>query len=103
LNGNSYVGSSVNLGRRFLEYFKIDYLNRNNMVISKALLKHGYSSFSLEILEYCEPKKCIEREQYYLDLLKPEYNILLNAGSLLGFKHSDEAIAKMSIKAKAKI
>jgi group I intron endonuclease len=64
------------------------------MLIHKALLKYRYSSFSLEILEYCEPKKCIEREQYYLDLLKPEYNILKNAGSLLGFKHSEETKAK---------
>jgi group I intron endonuclease len=61
------------------------------MLIHKALLKYRYSNFSFEILEYCEPKKCIEREQYYLDLLKPEYNILKNAGSPLGFKHSEES------------
>jgi len=50
----------------------------------------------LEILEYCEPEKCIEREQYYIDLLKPEYNLLKVAGSLLGFKHSEETKAKLS-------
>ena len=31
----------------------------------------------------------IEREQYYLDLLCPEYNILKIAGSSAGHKHSD--------------
>jgi len=30
----------------------------------------------LEILEYCDPLNIISREQYYLDNLKPEYNIL---------------------------
>ena len=35
-------------------------------------------------------------EQYFLDLLKPEYNILLTAGSPLGYKHNDETKAKMS-------
>jgi group I intron endonuclease len=53
----------------------------------------------LEILEYCAAEKCLEREQYYLDLLTPEYNILKVAGSSLGRKHSDEAKAKMREKA----
>ena len=64
------------------------------MVIYKALLKHGYSNFKLEILEYCAPKECIEREQYYLDSLKPEYNIFKIAGSSLGHKHTEETLAK---------
>jgi group I intron endonuclease len=66
------------------------------MVIYKALLKYGYANFSLEILEYCEPSKCVEREQYYLDLLKPEYNILPTAGSSFGFRHSEESKKKIS-------
>ena len=40
--------------------------------------------FMLEILEYCDPDMVIEREQYYIDTLKPEYNILKTAGSLKG-------------------
>jgi hypothetical protein len=54
-NGNKYVGSSVNLRIRFFEYFNTNYLERNkNMPICLALLKYGYSNFSLEIVEYCE-------------------------------------------------
>lgn len=64
------------------------------MVIYKALLKDGYSNFKLEILEYCAPKECIEREQYYLDYLNPEYNIFKIAGSSLGHKHTEETLAK---------
>lgn len=41
---------------------------------------------------------CVEREQYYIDLFDPEYNILKTAGSSLGFKHTDEAIDKMRTK-----
>jgi len=44
-------------------------------VIYSALLKNGHGSFKLDIIEYCN-KADIIREQYYLDLLKPEYNIL---------------------------
>jgi len=34
--------------------------------IYSALLKYGYSNFSLDILEYCEIDALIEREQYYI-------------------------------------
>lgn len=67
------------------------------MTINRALLKYGYSGFKLEILEYCEPSKCIEREQYYLDLLNPEYNISLMAcAPMTGRNHSEEAKKRIS-------
>jgi hypothetical protein len=46
------------------------------MLINKALLKFSYSGFKLDILEFCNKGEVIAREQYYLGLLKPEYNIL---------------------------
>lgn len=67
------------------------------MLICKALLKNGYSKFELKILEYCDITDVIKREQHYMDLLKPEYNILKIAGSTLGFRHSKETLAKMSV------
>ena len=51
------------------------------MNICRALLKYGYSNFSLSIIEYCDANNCLAREQYYIDLLEPEYNILKHAGS----------------------
>lgn len=66
------------------------------MLIYKALLKYGYSQFKFEIIEYCDPSKLIEREQYYIDSLKPEYNVLKTAGSSLGAKHSEETKAKIA-------
>lgn len=64
-------------------------------MVYSSLLKNGYSNFSFEILEYCEKSLAIKREQYYIDLYKPEYNILKTAGSRLGSKHSEETIAKI--------
>lgn len=46
----------------------------------------------MDIIEYCSPKDLINREQYYLQNLKPAYNILKTEGSLLGFKHSKATI-----------
>nr|UYR50730.1 hypothetical protein [Morchella crassipes] len=58
-----------------------------------ALLKYGYSNFSLEILEYCESNNRHERENHYFRLLKPEYNIIHDVTPF-----SDETILKMSEK-----
>jgi len=48
------------------------------MQISRAILKHGHENFSLTILKYYEPEKCIEREKYYIYLFGSEYNIIKN-------------------------
>jgi hypothetical protein len=48
-------------------------------------------------------KKTIEkREQYYLDMLKPNLNINKTAGSTLGYKHSEEMRKKMGLERKGK-
>lgn len=49
-------------------------------------------------MEYCDRKDTINREQYYMDTFKPEYNILKFAGSNIGFVHSSETIEKIRIK-----
>lgn len=98
-NGKSYIGSSVKLENRLKNYFNLSFLKyqvKNQQgKIYKAILKNGYCNFSLEIFEYCEPINIIETEQYYIDLLKPEYNILKIAGSLFGFNHSEETRNKL--------
>ena len=63
---------------------------------AKKKLKYGYSNFSLEILEYCDPCSLLTRENHYIKLLKPEYNVLQIAGSRLGHKHTEESKAKIA-------
>jgi len=94
ITGKSYVGSSVNLAGKFSIYYSkkamLSKLSTSTSIIYNAILKHDYANFSLDILEYCDINIVIEREQYYMDLLKPEYNILKLAGSRLGKKQSEE-------------
>jgi group I intron endonuclease len=93
-----YVGSAKDLSKRLRDYFSPKYLKKellkSNSKIYRALLKYNYNKFNLEILEYCEPSLLIKREQYYIDLLKPKYNILNIANSRLGIKHSPETLLK---------
>lgn len=80
-------------------YFSVAYITnprRDKTAIYSALIKYGYSNFKLDILEHTSPNKSIEREQYYMDLLSPEYNLLKIAGSGLGYKHSDSSKLMMS-------
>jgi group I intron endonuclease len=93
INGKSYVGSSENLRARFLQYFNTNYLLRNTcMYICRALLKYDYSKFSLTIIEYCSPSKCLERERHYFYLLNPEYNLTQDpAAPMSGRKHSEKS------------
>jgi hypothetical protein len=97
INGKSYVGSSKDLYRRLkYYYYNVDFLTktvkRSGSRIYKALLEDGYGSFTLEILEYCDKNKLIEREQYYIDLIKPEYNIQNIAGIVLSPRGSPTTV-----------
>jgi hypothetical protein len=93
-----YVGQSVDLRKRFLNYFNLSYINsRNELIISRALIKYGYSNFSLTILEYCSKSDLDVREQYYFDTLNPKYNIQKVAGgSSRGLILSEETKNKIS-------
>ena len=97
VNKKQYIGSSDNLRRRLKNYFNPNHLLTNDwMYICRALLKHGYSNFSLTILEYCSPEQCLEREDFYLSCFPHEYNILPKAGSPSLGKHSEESKQKKS-------
>lgn len=101
INGSTYVGSSVDLRKRFKYYFSVNFLRsvtlRYKSKIYSSLLKNGYENFILEILEHCDPDQCIEREDYYINLLKPDYNICPKAGSSFGRITSEDTKRKMSI------
>lgn len=98
----SYVGSAKSIRGRFSIYYSTNSIERKlaegSSAIYSAILKYGYENFSIDILEYCEISALIEREQYYIDLLKPEYNILKIANSREGAKHTEEAKLRIGLK-----
>ena len=98
INGKQYIGSSIDLRNRFYQYFNTNNILINSyMAISRALLKHDYCNFSLTILEYCSPDKCLEREGYCWKLFKPEYNIAQDpTAPMYGRKHSNKSKQIMS-------
>lgn len=73
----NYIGKSNNLHDRLANYCNVSYLfnKRASSNIYRAILKFGYQNFSFTILEHCEEKDLNKREQYYIDIIKPQYNI----------------------------
>jgi len=98
LTGDIYVGQSVDLSKRFIKYFSLSYIeSRKELIISRALIKYGYSNFSVTILEYCNVSELDIKEQHYFDTLNPQYNIKkIAGGSSKGLILSEETKAKIS-------
>lgn len=91
INNKFYIGSSDFIRRRWREHTTS--LNGNkhcNNYLQFSWNKYGADAFEFLILENCNSDKLIEREQIWIDWLKPEYNLSGTAGSPLGIKRSEE-------------
>jgi hypothetical protein len=107
-NGKIYIGSSNDMGRRCIGHATM--LNGNkhdNIHLQRAWNRDGESSFEFSIIELCFPFSLISREQYWIDELKPEYNLAPIAGSLANFwtgrKLSEEHKRNIGLGNKGKI
>ncbi len=99
LNNNIYIGSAINITARKANHFKNLRDNKHcNTHLQRAYNKYGKENFKFIIIEILEDKKTlIIREQYYIDLLTPQYNILKIAGSSLGYKQDKKVRDKISL------
>jgi group I intron endonuclease len=91
INNKIYIGSSKDLDIRKSEHFTDLKFNRHvNKHLQASYNKYGRENFTHEVIEYCDVNLLIEKEQYYLDTLNPDYNILKKAYSPLGVKRTEE-------------
>ena len=96
ITNDIYIGQSIDISKRFKNYFNLSYvISKKSFIISRAIIKYGYSNFSLTILEYCNKSDLLKREQHYFDKLNPKYNIKI-AGSSKYYKHLEITKAKIS-------
>lgn len=96
-SGNRYVGSSKNIRSRWNEHKSL--LRRNihpSPRFQNTWNKYGENEFEFIVLQECEPIKevLINREQYYINLLTPVYNVNPIASSRLGSKNRPESNLK---------
>lgn len=70
--GKIYIGSAVNLQKRWYEHrYSLRKNTHCNCYLQAAYNKYGESVFVFSILETCEIDALLEYEQYYLDTLQP--------------------------------
>lgn len=65
--------------------------------LQRAWFKYGEENFRFELLEETSVEQLAEREQFWLDSTKPFYNILKQARSTRGYKHTRETLERMSL------
>lgn len=111
-NNKIYVGSSLNLEKRY--YKHLNSLRRNkhfNIHLQRSFNINGEESFEFSIIEECDDKILVEREEYYIEHLgalidKNGYNINPKGDrppSWLGKHHKEESKLKIGLKSKGRI
>ena len=75
-NNKCYIGSSTHIYYR-LHRHKSDLLRKvhANPILQNSYNKYGADSFVVSIIEECPKDFVLQREQYYINTLFPEYNI----------------------------
>ena len=101
VNNKVYVGSSLNIKNREYKHF---WLLRNgkhdNSFLQNSFNKNGELKFKFEIIELCNSSELIDKENYYIDLLKsnsPEFGY--NLATVNKFRrntYNDEVKKKLS-------
>lgn len=96
-----YVGQSVNIEQRWSDHRKELKRNRHrNSRMQNVFNKHGEGIFVIAILQTgfdpADKTEITASEQFWMDSLKPCYNVAPAAGSQFGFKHSLETVAAAS-------
>lgn len=101
-NGRIYVGSSVNIPKRWRDHkSRLNKGTHSNLHLQRAWDKHGQEAFTFTVLERCTRDVLLEREQHFLDTLRPfeeqGFNIAIDAKlPTLGRPVSPETRAKIS-------
>jgi group I intron endonuclease len=75
-NGKIYVGSSLNIYKRW--WYHAERLNNNthtNPHLQASWNKYGGNNFCFSIIEIVNADNLLEREQYWIDVLQPQYNM----------------------------
>lgn len=102
--GKFYIGSAVDLGaRRRRHWHDLRNSVHHSITLQRAWDKYGEDAFTFEVLELVLVPFHLEREQYWLDTLKPfdpsiGYNIASSAqAARLGLTHTPETREKLRL------
>lgn len=93
-----YIGSSVDYKRRRYKHFtELKAQKHPNTYLQRHFNKYGKKDLIFSIIEIVDNNTDILlREQFYIDTIKPSFNMCAKAGNCLGRKHTEDAKKKMA-------
>lgn len=98
-----YIGSAKNITTRIKRHLsELKNNKHNNKKMQNYFNKHSLDNFNYRVLVLCSEEELIVKEQFYLDFLKPYFNVLKKAYSLEGYKHTEYSKIRISIKNKGR-
>ena len=77
INNHSYVGQSMNISKRWnahKEEAKKEKSDKFDYPLYRAIRKYGINNFKFEVLEECSINELNEKEIYWINFYKCEYN-----------------------------
>ena len=100
-NGKVYVGSSANISARWCKHrIALEAGTHHSVKLQRAWVKYGRGAFAFEVVAIEKNReKRLALEQQFIDshdAAASGYNIFPVAGSPSGYRHTAEAIAKIS-------
>ena len=104
INSHIYIGQAQNIFTRLNEHRR----NRNGTLIYRdcplyrAIKKYGWDKFEISVIEKVDDILMLnEREVFWINELKPKYNIKEGGNCARGYKHSEDTKNKISETKKA--
>lgn len=90
-----YIGSAINIQQRWRAHKSdLNLLKHHSIKLQRHFNKYTLNDLEFIVIEECDKIKLIEKEQYFINNIKPYFNCSPTAGSCLGYKHSKEFILK---------
>lgn len=98
VNEHRYIGSSVNIQRRWKQHkSRLSLGIHHNAILQGAWNKYGEDNLEFKILLLCKRDDTLKYEQAFLDKITPHYNIAENVSApMLGKTHTKKTREKLS-------
>jgi len=97
INGKFYIGSTLKFYDRVYGHkSSAKSQTHHNAILQRAFNKYGLENFIFEIVKICHEEELIECEQWFVDNLKPDYNVRKIVDRSSGIKMSQDIKDKLS-------
>ena len=107
VNNKVYIGSSINIAKRWREHLSLLRSDKHpNQYLQHTFTKYGEESFSFSIVVGCEPEMLLIEEEKQIKIynsFNDGFNLVETpTTNMLGYKHTEETLKKMSVAKKGK-